>query len=99
MYSLVTTQRFDTHFQDILDYIAFELENPRAALNFADGLEELMDCLTLMPKLYPVYGSTHSRPEIEYRYIAFGNYVIFYSIDETEKRVVLEDIIYGKRLE
>ena len=98
MYSIVTTQKFDSHYQSILDYIAFELYNPRAALNITEELNDIMKRLSVLPNTYAVYKDTHLFSGIEYRYISIGNYLIFYSIDEDNERVVLEDMVYGKRL-
>ncbi len=98
MFSLVTTPKFDFHFQEILDYIAFELANPYAARNLTEELDKLMDSLRLLPKQYPFYRGMHPFSDIDYRYVSFNSYVIFYSVDENEQTVVLEDIIYSKRL-
>jgi len=81
---------------DIAKYINEELCNPSAAKNLANEMIESAEGLTT----FPYKNAIHSiiRPlKREYRRLLVKNYIMFYWIDEEEKKVVIARIIYARR--
>lgn len=75
--------------QDIIDYIAFDLEVPDAALKMLNMLETEISTL----QGNPFRGAVHSsfrKHNYQYRKLFIKNYVVFY--------VILEDIVEIQRV-
>jgi len=82
--------------RDIVRYIAAQLTSPVTALNMMDAIEDAALKLSRMPKSYP--------PVLDDRLLSMGyrksivnNHVIFFTIDEKEKTVNVERILYMRR--
>jgi len=81
---------------EIFDYISLELCAPIAALDQIDLIEEQLAKLSQFP---------HGNPRISddrlaakgYRMIVIKNYLVFYTINDQEKIVYVERILYGRR--
>lgn len=81
---------------DIIYYISRKLSNPAAAERLAVALIEKGESLREMPYINPVY--TPIKPlNKEYRKAKVNNYLMFYWVDEQEKKVTIARIIYSKR--
>lgn len=81
---------------EIALYIKDKLGNPIAAYNTVEQIVEAAERLETFPYSNPVY--TLIRPlKKEYRKILIKNYMLFYTVDETEKLVTVSRIIYAKR--
>ena len=80
----------------IARYIGRELCNPDAANRLADRLISSADALCNFPYAHPVYIPV--RPlQYEYRKLPVQNYLIFYWVEEENKKVVIARVVYGKR--
>ena len=77
----------------IHDYIYFNLQNPIAARNTANGIKSKV----LNLKDFPYIGKIYNHKNSNIRFLAFKNYLIFYEIQENEKLVIIKRIIYKKR--
>jgi len=81
---------------DIVRYISSNLEAPITALKMMETIEVALAGLSTMP---------HSRPKVrDERLAAMGyhieiikNYIAFFTINEKEKVVDVERILYGRR--
>ena len=81
---------------DIAGYIASELGMPDAALSLAEKIVHGTERLSEFPYSCHVY--TPIRPlKQEYRKLRVENYLVFYTVDESEKNVTVMRIIYAKR--
>jgi plasmid stabilization system protein ParE len=87
-YEVVFSPHVDTDFESILHYIA--ADNPAAAIRFVDALRaRSIDFLSVTPN-----GGTRLG---KVRYIAFGNYVVVYSVDTAALRVRVLLVTEGHR--
>lgn len=79
---------------DIARYIGRELSNPPAAEKLIREMVETADKLVDFPYGNPVYHPI--RPlKGEYRRLLVQNYILFYSVDEAQKRITIMRVIYG----
>lgn len=81
---------------DIVRYIASQLSAPISALHMMELLEEAMAGLSDMPQRCP-FVADESLSQMGYRKLIVKNYVVFFSIDEKNKVVDVERILYGRR--
>ena len=81
---------------DIVKYIASQLFAPLSALNMMDLLDEAMTGLSDLPQRCPVVRDERLS-EMGYRNLIVKNYVVFFSIDEKNKVVNIERILYVRR--
>jgi len=81
---------------DIVRYISHKLCNPMAAEKLSDEMIESAEKLTAFPYSNAVH-YTIKPLEHEYRKLIVQNYILFYRIDEKEKRVTIVRAIYASR--
>jgi len=85
---------FQQELNAIVEYIAFTLEAPQAALNLLDELERSVNNLKLYPLAHRLYHPV--KPiQTEYRVFTVKNYLVFYVI--LEEIIEIHRIIYKKR--
>lgn len=79
---------------EIVDYIAYELNNPKAAYELVDRVETAICERCICPKAFEPYRGQRKRKDQYYR-IYVENFVIYYVVigDVMEVRRIL----YGKR--
>ena len=81
---------------EIIRYISHDLDNKTAATALSENLISSAERLCDFPYAYPVYQPI--RPlNNEYRKCVVQNYLMFYTVDESKKKVVVYRVIYGKR--
>ena len=81
---------------DIVRYVNGELGNPVAADQLAIELIEAGDSIPEFPYANPAY--IPIRPlQHEYRKLLVGRYIMFYWVDEVEKRVTVARVVYARR--
>ena len=81
---------------EIAKYISSKLNNAGAAERMVTDIVEKCESLRDMPYLNPVYVPIKPLNH-EYRKVRVKNYLIFYWINEAEKKVVIARVIYSKR--
>ena len=81
---------------EISRYISYELLNPTAASKLADEMIKVAEDIVAFPYSRPVHITPKSLKQ-EYRRLAVKNYVMFYWVDETEKKIVIARVIYARR--
>ena len=77
-------------------YIAFELENPQAAVDLANGIYEVIFSLDVMPKRNPVWPREPWQSR-EVHWTAYKNYNIFYAVDDAAAIVKVLRVFYNRR--
>jgi plasmid stabilization system protein ParE len=77
-------------------YISYKLLNPTAASKLADEMIKAVEDIVAFPYSKPVH-ITPKPLKQEYRKLAVKNYVMFYWVDETEKKIVIARVIYARR--
>ena len=75
---------------DILDYMAKNLYNPKAANDFLNKFDEGVEYISETPSSCPACETNK-----DYRKIIIGNYIIFFKIFEVHKKVVIFRVLYG----
>lgn len=90
------TQKADADLDDIVEYIAVELANPKAASDFVDKLQEVIEEARSFPNSgFPVVNEFV--PNTEVRKKLAGNYIMYYLPDSAEKMIFVLRIVYGRR--
>jgi plasmid stabilization system protein ParE len=95
-YSVSIPKPVENDIDDIYNYIAAELMNPRAALDIANGLYDAIDTLSEMPQRFPVVPDERLSL-IGYRKLIIDSYIAFYTIDEDNRVVNVERVLYARR--
>lgn len=78
----------------ILNYIAIDLCAPASALNLNEKFLKQIEQLESFPYCGEIYISEIPL-KYEYRRLIVDNYLIFYTINETQKTVIIMHIVYG----
>ena len=95
-YRVDVSEPAENDLRDIVRYIASQLSAPITALNMMEILEEAMAGLSDMPQRSPLVADERLS-QMGYRKLTVKNYVVFFSIDEKNKVVDVERILYGRR--
>lgn len=82
--------------RDILDYITYELQEPKVAVNLVRQITKEILSLNQMPMRYRLYYEEPWKNQ-GLRCFPVKNYLIFYYPDETKNTVYAVRIIYGGR--
>ena len=72
----------------ISNYIKNKLKNPIASQNFVNDIEKSIYNLSYFPYIGAKYEGDKSKIKI------YKNYLIFYEIQEKEKRIIIKRIIH-----
>ena len=96
MYNVITSASFEKDLDNIIKYFINSLNSKNAAVHLLDRTEEITSHISENPYMYPVY---HDKKitEREYHYSVIGNFILFYTINEINKTVVLSRLLYGRR--
>ncbi|MBQ8781312.1 MAG: type II toxin-antitoxin system RelE/ParE family toxin [Oscillospiraceae bacterium] len=93
-YKLVISQSFADDLDDVLNCISHKLYNPTAANTLLANADEVVSYIKDNPFLYPLYHD-EKLAERGYHYAVISNYLLFYTIDETEETVNIARFLYG----
>ena len=95
-YELRITRAAENDLNETADYIEFVLMNPQAANHLLDAVEETLPTLSEYAERHVLVDD----PVLKawgIRFVQIKNYLAFYTIDESEKRVYIVRFLYGKR--
>ena len=95
-YSWSLTETAETDIDDILEYISGTLKNPEAATAFADELEEKMENVCKAPKSGKLVDNAFLTGKDVRRFLV-KNYVAYYIIDDDNREIVIQRVVYGQR--
>lgn len=95
-YRVDISEPAESDLDDVIRYISSQLSVPLTALHLMELLEEAMESLSDMPQRYPFIEDEHLA-HMGYRKLPVKNYIVFFSIDEKNKVVDIERILYGRR--
>lgn len=85
---------FEQELDKIMYHITYNLQNPKAAENLLDSINEAIIERSISPEGYEEYKNKRNRKYIWYR-IYVGNYTIFYTIKNSTMEIA--HILYSKR--
>ena len=94
MYKVVISPSANTDLFDALKYITYELENPQAATNLADGVERCYTDLEELPAAHELCRDP-VLARMGYRRYAVGNYLVIFRIAEDVKEVRVVHIFHS----
>ena len=80
----------------IVDYIAFMLMNPQAAIYLAEELRDEIYSLQWMPSRFAIVDEEKWRAR-GFRRMIVKNYYVYYRIDEEQNIVFIADVISMRR--
>jgi toxin ParE1/3/4 len=95
-YSVDVSDPAEGDLGEIVRYIASQLSVPISALRMMELFEEAMEDLSDMPQRYP-FVVDERLAQMGYRKLPVKNYIVFFSVDEKNKVVDIERILYGRR--
>lgn len=95
-YRVDISEPAENDFLDIVRYITSQLSAPISAASMIEIFEEAIESLSHMPRRYP-FVADERLTQMGYRKLSLKNYIIFYSINEKDKVVNIERILYGRR--
>lgn len=93
-YKIVFTNDCKNEMDFIYNYISNNLYASNSANKLMETIEEKIQNLKFMPKIYPVI-KRYDKLSMEYRKILIDNYVIVYTISESAKVVYIVHIYYS----
>ena len=94
-FSLEITEAAREDIRKIHLYVAGKLRNPKAASKLADKIISSAESLTVSPKRYRVRRKDSKGHEL--RYMPVDNFMIIYSVDDSNNIVKVLHIVYGRR--
>jgi len=86
----------ENDFRDIIRYISSQLSSPLTAVKMTEIIEKAISGLSYMPQSHPLV-SDERLSILGYRKVNVKNYTVFFSIDEKEKTVHVERILFSRR--
>ena len=95
-YKVKLADQFLEEFEEICDYISNKLKNIDASNRLREKVIYNILLLENSPRMCTEIEKV-DRTERQYRRLIVNNYVILYTIDETEKIVYIVHIYYGGR--
>lgn len=90
------TQKASVDLDDIVGYIVVKLANPKAASDFTEKLQGVID----EARIFPESGSPVSNEYLavtNVRKKLVGNFIMYYQPDFNEKKILVLRIVYGRR--
>ncbi|MFI3257588.1 MAG: type II toxin-antitoxin system RelE/ParE family toxin [Spirochaetales bacterium] len=94
MYTIIISESARLDLRNIFEYIANQLQVPRAAKDITRLILSKIDGLKSMPTLYKIYPQEPLRSK-NIRYIPVKKYIVFYKVIDEIKTVVISRIMYG----
>ena len=95
-YEVFSTRAADRDILKAADYIEFVLHNPQAADALLDEVGMKINSLSEISERYAVVSDPVLK-SWQIRFIQVKNYLAFYVISESERRVYLVRFLYGRR--
>jgi plasmid stabilization system protein ParE len=95
-YNYQFTQKAEADLDDVVLYIARELSNPKAASDFVNKLQEVIEEILAFPDSGALVVNDFLQDK-EIRKKLVGNYILYYFSNFEEKTVYILRIVYGRR--
>jgi toxin ParE1/3/4 len=95
-YEVLLTEAAAEDFDGILAYLAGDLANAQAATHFLSDLSEKLEQLRGTP-LMCEYANDPLLRGRGYRKIVIGSYIVLYRVVESEQKLYIMRLFYGKR--
>lgn len=90
------TEKANADLDEIVGYISIELANPKAASDFVDRLQQVIDKIREFPESSPLVSNEYlTKPNVRKQNV--NNYIMYYLPDNDSKTIYVLRIVYGKR--
>ena len=96
MYKIIFTEEFDEEIQQIYDYISKNLKEKEIADRFISKVYGRIEDLKIFPKMYMKIEKM-DRLHNEYHRLVVNNYIVLYTVDELNQRVIISHIYYKRK--
>ena len=96
IYEIILSPAAESDLSGIADYIRFQLQEPIVAINLIKRLKKAVLSLETMPMRHPLAADEYIAAK-RIRVMPVERYLIFYTVDESQKIVCIVRILYGKR--
>ena len=96
VYEVNVTEPAENDLWDIAKYISSQLSAPTTALNMIQTIKAAIAKLETMALSYPLVRDDRLAA-LGYRLLTVRNYIVFYTVNEKEKTVDVDRILYGRR--
>ena len=96
MYKIIFTDEFDEEIQQIYDYISKNLKEKEIADRFISKVYGRIEDLKIFPKMYMKIEKM-DRLHNEYHRIVVNNYIVLYTVDELNQKVIISHIYYKRK--
>jgi plasmid stabilization system protein ParE len=95
-YDLIITKAAQSQIDDILSYISQKLDNPSAAKDFLNAIEDCYSYLTFNPFIYPECDNDGLKSQ-KLRKAIIKNYVMLFKVDKSKKIVYIMYFFFGRQ--
>lgn len=95
-YEIIIDQTVEKHIESIVRYISYDLCNKQAALMLLEKIENSINGLKDFPNSHSLIDREPWR-NLGVRKVYAKSYIIYYRVNENEKRVYVMAIVYSKR--
>ena len=93
-YNVQLSIQAKSDYKNIIRYIRHELFEPNIATKYAELIKSELNSLEYNPQRFAIIQSDIIK-EFKFRKLIIKNYIAFYRINENEKIVNVERILYG----
>ena len=96
VYEVFITEPAENDLRDIAKYISSQLYAPTTSLNMIQSIKAAIAKLETMALAYPLVRDDRLAA-LGYRLLSVKNYIVFYIVNEKEKAVDVDRILYSRR--
>ncbi|QRN48992.1 type II toxin-antitoxin system RelE/ParE family toxin [Macrococcoides bohemicum] len=96
LYRITYSELAKQEIENIFNYIVYDLKNVKAAIDLRNNINRKFKSLKQFPYAYPIY-KTQKDLEEEYRILVVNNYLLFYIVDDANKKISIERVIYRRK--
>ena len=96
IFEISVTEPAEKDLRDIAKYISSQINAPTTALNMIQTIKVKIAKLETMALAYPLVRDDRLAA-LGYRLLSVKNYIVFYIVNEKEKTVDVDRILYGRR--
>jgi addiction module RelE/StbE family toxin len=96
IYRVEISEEAEVDMWKISDYISNEIHSLQSAINLMREIRKQIKSLNTMPKRYALV-SDDELAKRGLRLIPVKNYLVFYTVDEQQKKVSITSVMYNKR--
>lgn len=95
-YKIIVSASFHLDLKNIVYYISHKFNAPFTATELLDEIERTASSLSIMPYRFVLVKDSYLKHK-EIRKCSIKNYIIFYKIDEKNKKVLLHRILHARQ--